>query len=351
MQGFGGGGMQQGGFDPYRQQQQGYNDPYGNPYGSAPAPAPEVPKVLAKSGMKLGGNKAGSTKSNSLMAAMAAEDNLLGAGGGGGSLFGGPAGSSVFGDLNAAPAKPVAAPSTPLTLIMEEKVSVTMNREGGVEAAEVKGTLTLTANTDAGTAALVAVNKAQLPPQFNYATHPKVDKKTYEKDGVLALKGGKGFPVNRPVGILRWSYQGDEAAPLSINCWPEDEGSGSINVNIELELTNPNVVLQDVNIVLPLGTTDPPAIENIDGMYKHDPNQGMMCWHFDQIDANTNANASLEFSIAGSDTDAFFPVQVGFRSETLLCPLQVTSVTHAQNGTTIPNQLVLTLSPESYQCA
>jgi len=226
-----------------------------------------------------------------------------------------------------------------------------MNREGGIESCEVKGTLTLTANTDAGTAAVVAVNKSVLSglQGWTFATHPKVDKKGYEKQGVLSLKGGKGFPLNRPVGILRWSYGSDDAAPLTVNCWPEDEG-GSINVNIEYELTRDDVVLTDVNILLPLGTTDAPVIESIDGQYKHDPAAGMMCWHFDVVDSDHSTGA-MEFSIPGANPDAFFPVQILFKSEKLLCPIDVTGVTSSANGTTIPNNMVKRFVPDTYQCA
>jgi len=287
----------------------------------------------------------GGAKNNKLMSAMAAEDNLLPMGGGGKGNLG-----DAFG-LGAPVQKAVAAPSTPLTLVLEEKITAQMNREGGVESCEVKGTLTLTANTDVGTLALVNVNKAQIPSSFNMACHPKVDKKTYEKEGTLCLKGGKAFPISRPVGILRWSYGGEDAAPLSINCWPEDEGNGTISVNIEMELTRTDLVLQDVNILLPLGTTDPPAIESIDGVYKHDARSGMMCWHFDQVDANNNSTASMEFSITGGNTEIFFPVQVGFRSETLLCPIQVTGVNNSANGTVIPNQMSKNFGPDVYQVA
>uniref|UniRef100_A0A7S2Y5F6 Coatomer subunit delta n=1 Tax=Entomoneis paludosa TaxID=265537 RepID=A0A7S2Y5F6_9STRA len=351
MEGFGGGGPSAQSFDPFQQeapqqQQPNFNDPYAH---LAPQAAPvEAPKVLAKSGMKLGGgglSKGGlggiggaSGGQKDIFAAMAKEDGLsMGAGGG-----------NAF-DLSAPAKAPVAAPSTPLSLALEEKITVQMNREGDVQSCDVKGTLTLTANTEAGTMALVSIDKSVLPPNFSYATHPKVDKKSYEAQGVLSLKGGKGFPMQRGVGVLRWSYNGEDAAPLTINCWPEDEG-GTINVNIEMEMTRPDLVLQDVNILLPLGTTDPPAIENIDGIYKHDPASGMLCWHFDQIDAN-NASGSLEFTIAGSNTDVFFPVQIGFRSETLLCPVSVTGVTHSQNGTAIPNQLVKSFSPDAYLCS
>jgi len=352
MEGFGGGGAPSSNsiYDAFnnlnnQQQQQQANAPY-DPYAALqpPAPVAEQPKVLAKSGMKLGAGKFGGGKKDSLMAAMAAEDNLMPLGGGAGA----GAGGSIF-SLTSAPAKAAVTPSTPLSLSLEEKITVVMNREGGVESCEVKGTLTLNANTDAGAMAMVVVNKTALPAQFSYATHPKVDKKMYETNGSLTLKGGKGFPVNRPVGILRWSYSGEDAAPLMINCWPED-ADGAITVNIEMELLRKDLVLKDVNILLPLGTTDPPVVESVDGQYKHDPRAGMLCWHFDQVDAN-NASGSMEFHIPGSDTDVFFPVQVGFRSDTLLCPIDIVSVAHMSSGAPIPNQITKSFAPDTYQCA
>ena len=349
MEGFGGGGPSKGGggvggmFDQF-QEQQGFGaqaQEEFNPYAALQkpsAPIPSAPKVLAKSGMKLGGMGG---KKNDLMAAMAVEDNLFG---------GAKAGAVADFGFGAAVVAPVAAPSTPLTLVLEEKVTVNMTREGVVEACEVKGILNLTANTDVGAAAVIAVNKSQLPGNFNYATHPKVDKKGYDVQGMLSLKGGKGFPVGRAVGILRWSYSGADAAPITINCWPEDEGSGMINVNIELEMPRSDLVLHDVNILIPLGTTEAPEIGEMDGEYKHDPRQGMMCWHFDVLNASKNSG-SLEFSIPGNNPDAFFPIQIGFRSETLLCPIQITSVTNAASGAPIPNQMTKSFGPDSYQCA
>lgn len=354
MEGFGGGGMpsQQGGIGGFmdqfqqsnqqNQQQQAVTEEY-NPYAALQqpkAPTSVAPKVLAKSGMKLGGMGGG--KKDSLISAMAAEDNLFG------TAKGGSAADFGFG---APVPPPVAAPSTPLTLSLDEKITVNMNREGAVESCEVKGIMNLTANTDAGAAAVISVNKAQLPSSFNFATHPKVDKKGYEQQGILSLKGGKGFPVGRGVGILRWSQASDDAAPISINCWPEDEGTGRISVSIEMELTRNDLVLSDVNILLPLGTPNPPSIENIDGEMKHDPAAGMMCWHFDTVDANTNSTGSLEFSVDGSNTEIFFPIQIGFRSETLLCPIVITGISNSSSGAPIPNQLTKNLSPDRYQVA
>lgn len=107
------------------------------------------------------------------------------------------------------------------------------------------------------------------------------------------------------------------------------------------------MTLSDVNILLPLGTTDPPAVEEIDGQYKHDPSSGMMCWHHDVIDGN-NSTGSLEFSIAGSDVDAFFPVQIMFKSQTFMCPIDIVGITSTVNGASIPNNMTRSVVPETY---
>lgn len=350
MQGFGGGGYGNTGGDSF----QGFGDSgFGNdnqfnsdPYASYNKPAvqeaPAAPRVPVK-GMKLGG-LGGSNKKDSLMAAFAAEDNIQ---------LNKKSGDAL--GLSQSVAAPSAPPSAPVSLVIEEKLTVNMNRDGGIDSCDVKGTLTYTANTEQGSFATIGINKSVLSSQcragWNLSTHPKVNKQQYEKEGILALKDTKkGFPLNRPVGVFRWAYSSPDAAPITINCWPEDEGSGSINVNIEFELARSDMTLHDVNIVFPLGTTDPPAIESIDGVYKHDPRAGMICWHHDVVDAN-NSTGAMEFSIAGSDTEAFFPIQISFKSQNLLCPIEITNLSAIGSGASVPNTMTKMVTPESYQCA
>jgi len=355
MEGFGGGGPPSGGdiFQGMGGNSAGasagagnfntYSDPYANnPYSQPSKPEePAAPRVPVK-GMKLGGIGK-SNKKDSLMAAFAAEDNFK---------LNKKSGDAL--GLSEAVAAPVAPPSAPVTLVLEEKISANMNRDGGIDSCDVKGTLTYTANTEQGTYATIGINKSVLSSQcksnWNLSTHPKVNKSIYEKQGILALKDTKkGFPLNRPVGVFRWTYSSSDAAPITINCWPEDEGGGSMNVNIEFELTRPNMTLHDVNIVFPLGTTDPPAIESIDGVYKHDPNAGMICWHHDVVDAN-NISGAMEFSIAGDDTEAFFPIQISFKSESLLCPIEISNVSTIGSNAPVPNTMMKRVIPDSYQC-
>jgi len=354
MQGFGGGGYGNNSgndiFQGFGSDQGGAGYPYnsGDAYGAYDKPTPQEepsgPRIPVK-GMKLG-ELGGAKKKDSLMAAFASEDNIQLNNKKSGDLFG----------LSQEVEAPSAPPSAPATLVVEEKIHVNMNRDGGVDSCDIKGTLTYTANTDQGIFTTIGINKSVLSAQcsnkanWNLSTHPKVNKSVYEKQGILSLKDTKkGFPLNRPVGVFRWTYSNPDAAPLTINCWPEDEGGGSINVNIEFELARPQMTLQNVNIVFPLGTTDPPMIESIDGAYKHDAHGGMICWHHDVIDKN-NSSGSLEFSIAGSDTEVFFPIQISFQSENLLCPIEITNLTAIGTGNSVPNTLTKAVKPESYLC-
>ena len=361
MEGFGGGGPpgQSGGiFDGFGSDSAPPADHGGDSsrYGFGGVPDAEPvdeggPKVMAK-GMKLGG--IGKKKDN-LMAAMAMEDNL----GFGGTTTGSSKGN-LFG-LDSAPDKSSSAPSTPMTISLEEKASVSMSREGTVESAEIKGTLTVTANTEAGSKSIVSVNKSVLSSKcvdgWNFVTHPKVDKKTYERGGGdIVIRGGKGFPISRPVGVLRWTYaSADDAAPITVNCWPEDDGSGAVvTVNIEYELNRADAVLTDVGIVLPLGSTDPPAVESIDcGRYDHDASRGALRWNIDEVSSERNTSGSMEFSVPGNDVDAFFPLRVTFRSDTLYCPIVITAVKGGVggDGPEVPHSVVRSLVPDIYQCA
>ena len=48
--------------------------------------------------------------------------------------------------------------------------------------------------------------------------------------------------------LLRFTSSEDSDIPLSINCWPSDNGSGGCDVNIEYELENTELELQVVFI-------------------------------------------------------------------------------------------------------
>jgi len=150
-------------------------------------------------------------------------------------------------------------------------------REGGVNSLEVKGDMNLHVSDDT----LARIRLSVAPPPSNvgaevqFKQHPNVVKFQAQKERVVALKDpGRGFPVNQPLGVLKWRYSGKDETyvPLSsmsllhlcnslllcgdtiraVNCWPSPSNDGTCEVNIEYELENGSLTLYDVVISIPL---------------------------------------------------------------------------------------------------
>jgi hypothetical protein len=323
MEGMGSGSGGGGGGDNFGNRDRGYSG--GSSFQSAPMPVPEAQPQLstaapsrptAVKGMSL---MAAGGKNKSLEDAIFKEDKLLPM-----AQKSVPAAASSSSGMP--PPPPVAAIQHPVMLALNERVSCVASRDGSIEQFEVKGSLTLTAADDQAALCSVQMNVSQ-SDMFNFTTHPKVNKAVYEQSGLLQLKDTtKGFPSQRPVGILKWAHssQSEDLVPLKINCWPEEEARGLINVNIEYSMEQ-NLVLHNVVIRIPLGTSNPVSIIAVDGAHKHNAQAGELLWQIDMID-NSNATGSLEFSIQQRDADAFFPINVEFSSPQLYCDLEVKQV-------------------------
>ena len=59
---------------------------------------------------------------------------------------------------------------------------------------------------------------------------------------------------------------------FSVNCWPQENGSGGCDVNIEYTLEDEKLELEDVRIVIPLSPGAPlPTINEIgEGEHEYD---------------------------------------------------------------------------------
>ena len=100
-----------------------------------------------------------------------------------------------------------------------------------------------------------------------------------------------------------------------------------MSVNVEYSLEREDLTLQGTQIIIPLGTTsEAPQITSCDvGSYRHNSRAGHLEWTIDYIDAS-NGTANLEFNIKSDDEEAFFPVQVNFKSKNLISGLAVSNV-------------------------
>jgi hypothetical protein len=234
-------------------------------------------------------------------------------------------------------------------LRMEEKMTLTAGREGGLQNLEVHGIVTLKIANDKFGRIKVAVRNNDTKG-IQLQTHPNVDKKLFQTASVIGLKNpDKPFPINQDIGVLKWRFQTQDDAfiPLSINCWPNEAGS-KCDVNIEYSLENTSMELNDVVITIPLPSgVGAPVVGDCEGEYHHDSRKNILEWRLPVIDAS-NKNGSMEFTIAGHTND-FFPVNVSFVSKKPFCDIELEGASLVDNDTPVKFSSEVVLYVDKYE--
>lgn len=246
-----------------------------------------------------------------------------------------------------ATAAPVPLPSEPVFLSIDEKVSVELNKDGGLESMEVSGTcsLTVTSEADACVRVLLAGNPN---PGYQFKTHPNIDKALYGGENALGLKDPtRPFPTGAPLGVLKWRFQttDESLVPLTINCWPSVSG-GQSYVNIEYE-SSASFDLHNVTIAVPVPGGGAPTVNSIDGEWRYDQRRSLWIWTIDLLD-QSNATGSAEFVVPAADPSSFFPISVAFTAPKTLCEISVAGVVSAASGQPVKYGTSTQLATESY---
>lgn len=215
----------------------------------------------------------------------------------------------------------------PIHLRLEERMVVEIGRDGGVRNLEVHGFATLRISDEKfGRIRVSLENKDQRGIQLQ--THPNVDKELFKLKSQIGLKNpGKPFPMQTDVGVLKWRFHStdESSVPLSINCWPSENGQGGCDVNIEYELEHTHLELNEVCITIPLSIGCNPVVAECDGEYNHDSRKNVLTWSMTILDSS-NKTGSLEFSAPNCNPDDFFPLQVNFVCKQSYANLKITEV-------------------------
>ncbi|OMJ20512.1 Coatomer subunit delta [Smittium culicis] len=232
-------------------------------------------------------------------------------------------------------------------ITVEENISAIVNRDGGLELMEVKGDLSLILSEEDKSTTSIRVLCVQ-DDSTQYKTHPNIDKKQFSESGLLTLKNqSRTFPLNQPVGVLKWRYvgQSEDSVPLNINCWPSPTGDGNCEVNIEYELNCNHMDLHDVVISIPLPSGSKPIIGDIDGSYETNRATGSLDWQIPFINS-TSRSGSLDFQIKADNPNVFFPVSVSFVSTTTYCQIKVLeAICHDES---VDYSISTTAAPDQY---
>jgi len=326
--GYGGGGNSGGGGGGGRYNGGGFNESSGDGGGgdrygggvekkkeTRSKPAANKPKGM---GMSLGKAK----KKDDFFSKLAKEDNLVG----------------PKAPIQQVAGEPIITPEMhdKVFVSIEEKLTLQLEKEGGIKKLDLKGELKLTV-FDPDDAKVVVQTDGPLAKErgFKCRLHPKINSKQFEADGTLGLKdASKGFPVgsdNAPV-ILRWRMQSSEESeiPFTLNLWPNVEDGRSV-VSVEFEHNKENLTLSNVQISIPCDADEPPEISNADGEYRFDHKEKCLVWSIEEISAE-HSTGTLEFSVPEIDDDDFFPVAINFSSTDTYAGLSVLGVVNSESG-------------------
>ncbi|KAH0784629.1 hypothetical protein KY290_004227 [Solanum tuberosum] len=250
-------------------------------------------------------------------------------------------------------AKPAAAPLTdPVTLTVEEKINVTLKRDGGVSNFVVQGTLSLQILNQEDAFIQVQIETSGNPAVL-FKAHPNMNKELFANENILGLKDpNRPFPTGQGgdgVSLLRWRMQSTDESilPLTINCWPSVSGSETY-VNIEYE-TPAQIDLQNVVISVPLpALREAPNVQQIDGEWRYDSRNSVLEWSVLLID-NSNRSGALEFVVPAADPSAFFPISAQFTSSRTFSDVKVVNVLPLKGGATPKHAQRTLLATETYQ--
>lgn len=242
-------------------------------------------------------------------------------------------------------------PTDPLTLSVEEKLNVTLKRDGGLSNFDVQGTLSLQILEEKDAYIQVQVESGDNPSVL-FKTHPNINKELYSNESILGLKDpNRPFPTGQGdgVGLLRWRMQStdESVVPLTINCWPSVSGSDTY-VSIEYEASS-MFDLQNVVISVPLpALREAPNVTQIEGDWRYDPRNSVLEWSLVLID-DSNRSGALEFVVPAADSSAFFPISVRFTATKTFSDLKVTNILPLKGGPPPKFSQRIQLYTENYQ--
>jgi len=312
---------------------------------SSSAPAPSAPRGK---GLVLGGAKKGlqpSTQSAGAPARASAATPARGAA---------PAAASA------------AAPRTSdaeLDVKIVEQLSVEMNQDATLNSMQIRGELSLCAQTESAGFAAVQLVDTGVASQAQFKAHPQIDKEMWSSGKVVCGKGDKPFPVGHDITVLKWMYSGDSMSntqpPVSVTCWPTVSPE-SIVMTIEYDVIESCVGnMKNAVLVMPLPSEiasvqerDRDVIDVSEVQsgteFVYDSEAGGMVWRIGDITDAYQKNGSIEFSIdlgrvggvAGDDVlQQLFPMHLTFelddKAASPTSPLRVDSVTQRHDASKV----------------
>jgi hypothetical protein len=237
---------------------------------------------------------------------------------------------------------------SPVYVHATEKLDASVSRNGGIESAEILGNVSLNlTESEFNTVTLKMKCKQVAGTQIQ--VHPNLDKTVWQKESRLQLKSiQKPYPLNTDVGLVKWRnvLSEEEQLPLTLNVFPSESADGC-TVNIEYTLQK-EIQLSEVVITIPLPPATQPIVSEVYGSYDYVRSKSQLLWTIPIIDS-TSESGTLEFSVPNGHSDHFFPVNISFTSENLICGIEVEDVTKHDGSESVEHTLNSGIVVDKYE--
>ena len=227
--------------------------------------------------------------------------------------------------------------STKTTVSIEEKVSLTLSRDGACEAYDVEGALKLVV-FDPDEAKLALQLAGPLPAAWKCQFKPGMDRAKAQENILVQADPTKSYPLGTESAttLARWrgSLASGLAAPFNVNVWATTSAHRT-SVSAEIYCETPGVNLQNVQVYFrSKGPESTIEIKEIDGSSTFFDGTHLI-WRIATLDASANGRASIEFAIDAIPEDELFPLPVRFASERSLSGMAVTAAYNVETGAVI----------------
>lgn len=239
---------------------------------------------------------------------------------------------------------------------VEEKVSILMERDGGVSKMDVSGQLKLSVFDPDDAKISIATTgplPANGPTAFKCQLRPGVDKKAWLSEGTLVLTDGKAFALGseNAAVLLKWrrNVKGEDAVPpFTLNFWPNSEnGFSTVSAEFTVELGKGAVPAKNVLMTIPCPSSQSPEVSKVDGAYRFDKASKCLYWSIPEI-SEQNSSGGFEFKIPEVDGESFFPINITFSSDSLVSGLQATAVKRVEGGANVDYAQEISLTTDKF---
>ncbi|KAG7878836.1 hypothetical protein KL938_003979 [Ogataea parapolymorpha] len=252
-------------------------------------------------------------------------------------------------------------PNNGILILVNEKFTGQITREGSISTAEVQGDLQLRINDPSLAYALVNLKLGSTQERnTQYKTHPKVDKNLFNSESVIGMKDqSKPFASNdQPLGVLRWrsvsktseSGESNTLLPLVLTTWVSNNEDGTVSLTFEYE-AHPEKKLDEASLLIPTGdaTIESSDHSNVALQYIE---EGLLVKLSDLVE---HPSGSFEILCRGiDDEEALFPMEVVFsvsqqvEAGEQVGDVTVVSVVNAESKEDLPFDVHYNASNEGY---